>query len=249
MDIELALLAFCGVVTVGYAVQTITGFGALLVCVTLGSLFMDLRAVLTLGVPISILQTLYIAIRRRDEVQWRLLFTRVLPAMMVGVAIGYVTLSPFGDTAWVKRVFGALVCLLATRELWRMHASDTPEPTTLHPLAGALATLAAGVIHGVYGTGGPLLVYALGKTELSKSQLRSTLSTVWLTLNTGLAVAFAFDGRYDGRTMMDLAVVLPGVAVGVLVGEWVHKRVNERTFRKGMFTLLLVAALALIARA
>ena len=37
--------------------------------------------------------------------------------------------------------------------------------------------------------------------------------------------------------------------IGVLVGEWLHHRVDERRFRLTMYSLLLLASIALMARA
>jgi hypothetical protein len=46
--------------------------------------------------------------------------------------------------------------------------------------------MGAGLVHGMYTTGGPLLVYALGREGLSKHVFRSTVTAVWLVFNVGL---------------------------------------------------------------
>ena len=77
MTIELAFLAFALVVVAAYTVQTATGFGAMLVCVTLGAQLIGLEEVIRLMVPLSFLQTGYIVIRHRDGIDWGLLLKRV----------------------------------------------------------------------------------------------------------------------------------------------------------------------------
>ena len=89
----------------------------------------------------------------------------------------------------------------------------------------------------------------IGKEPLSKGEVRSTLSVVWLVLNVALAVAFTAEGRYEAQTLVALAIVIPGVGLGILVGEWLHHRVDERRFRTAVFALLLAVAVALMARA
>lgn len=253
MTIDPALLAFVAVVFAGYAVQTITGFGSTLLCVTFGALFLDIRTIVTLAVPISLLQTAYIAIRHHHDVRWRMLLVRILPLMGIGLGVGLLAVTELGQGAWLKPLFGVLTFLLASRELVliyrRRHDAEGTPLTPLHPAAAYTSLFGAGILHGIFATGGPLLVYAISKEELTKGEVRSTLSIVWLVLNVALLAAFLLEGRYDAPMVTSLGVVLPGVGLGVLVGEWLHHRVDERRFRTSVFGLLLAASIALIVRA
>ena len=73
------LLLFGTIVFLAYAVQTVTGFGSMLLCVTFGAFLLPIRSLVTLAVPISILQTGYVSVRHRDGIRWPLLLQRVLP--------------------------------------------------------------------------------------------------------------------------------------------------------------------------
>lgn len=245
MTIEWTIAAFAAVVLLAYTVQTVTGFGSTVVCVTIGASIFSIEEVVAFAVPISFLQTTYIVLRHHDGIRWKLLLTRVLPAMGIGLAIGYFAYRQFGPSgSWPQIAFGALVLALSLRELWLVFRASAPRAM---PLAASIATmLGAGFIHGIYGTGGPLLVYAMGREGLDKKQLRSTLSTVWLVLDGALTTAFAIDGRYDREKLLDLALLIPMLPLGILLGELVHKRVDERRFRIGLFALLAIASLVLI---
>ena len=251
MSIEPTLLAFAGVVAVGYLVQTVAGFGALLVCVTLGALLFDIQTALTIGVPLSLVQTALIVWRHRDEVRWRLLGTRILPLMGLGLVTGLVAVAQLGYGTWLQPALGVLVFALASRELVLIaRRRGAPVPGgSIHPAASTAAMLGAGVVHSIFGTGGPLLVYALGKSDLSKGEIRSTLSAVWPVLNIVIVANFARAGRYDAEALWSIVVTAPAMFLGMFAGEWLHDRVNESRFRIGMFSLLLVASVTLIARA
>jgi uncharacterized membrane protein YfcA len=246
VNIELALIGFAFIVFAGYAVQTVTGFGSMLVCVTLGAHLLDIRELITLAVPISILQTAYIAIRHRKTIDYRLLLRRILPLMGIGLGVGYFA---FRDTesSWLRIAFAVMVLVLAVRELWVLRKGKG-EPRKNPPAASIAAMIGAGVIHGIYATGGPLLVYAVGREGLDKHAFRSTLSAVWLVLNIALVTGFLFDGRYDVATSYDLLVLLPAVPLGIAVGEWLHRRVDEVRFKTTVFILLILAAISLLAR-
>ena len=244
MNVELALLGFAVVVFAGYTVETAAGFGSMLVCVTFGAQLLDIREVVTLTVPVSILQSGYIALRHRGSIEWKLLLRRILPLMGAGLLVGFLAFRDV-QSAWLRPAFGAMVLVLALRELWVLHRGRA-EVRKNPPAASVLAMLFAGVIHGVYATGGPLLVYAVGREELDKHQFRSTLSAVWLVLSVALGVGFLLDGRYDASSGRDILVLLPAVPLGLLLGEWLHRRIDERRFKTTVFVLLVVAAISLL---
>jgi uncharacterized membrane protein YfcA len=43
-------------------------------------------------------------------------------------------------------------------------------------------------------------------------------------------------------------LLIPTVPLGILVGEWVHHRVDERSFKMVVLVLLIAAAISLIVR-
>lgn len=243
--IDPALLAFAFLVFASFTIQTVVGFGSTLLCVTIGSHLLPMRDVVALAVPLSFLQTSYVVARHRDGVRWRMLFQRILPLMLVGGAAGYLAVRE-DPGEWLRSAFAALVTLLAARELYRL--VRTPHETgPLHPALSSGMMLIAGVIHGIYASGGPPLVYAVGR-ELPKRELRSTLSVVWLVLDGALALGFLFDGRYHEGTTRALPWVLFAMPLGLMVGEVLHHRVDEQRFRTALFVLLLLAGLILFIR-
>lgn len=247
MTVETPLLIFAVVVFASYAVQTVVGFGSMLIIVTFGAHLLEIRDLVTLAVPISILQTGYIVARHHGGIDRGLLFRRVLPLMGAGTLVGFLV---FADMAggWLRMAFGGMILVLAVRELWLMRSAEaSAERGPLPRPVSFAAILGAGLIHGVFATGGPLLVYAIGREGFDKHQFRSTLAAVWLSLSLILITSFAIDGRYDAATGMRLLVLLPAVPLGVAVGEWLHHRVNERRFKVAIWILLIAAAVSLFA--
>lgn len=240
-----ALWAMAVLVFASFTIQTVVGFGSTLLCVAIGVHLMPLSDVVALAVPLSFLQTSYVVARHRDGVEWRMLLVRILPLMLLGGAGGYL-LARQEPGEWLRLVFAAMVTLLAARELYRI--VRTPSSTApLPPALSAVMMLVAGVIHGIYASGGPPLVYAVGR-ELPKRQLRSTLAVVWLVLDGTLAATFLADGRYHEGTLRALPFVLVAMPLGLIVGEVLHHRVDERRFRTALFVLLLLAGLILFVR-
>ena len=121
----LAMLA--GIIAVSYAVQTITGFGSMVVCVTLGANLVSIHELVTLAVPMSLLQTGTIVLKHREDVDWTVLLRRVFPWMGTGLLVALVLLQGL-EAAWLKPAFGAMVLVLAARELWRLQAAAEGGP-------------------------------------------------------------------------------------------------------------------------
>ncbi|MGB8330318.1 MAG: sulfite exporter TauE/SafE family protein [Polyangiales bacterium] len=247
MTIDLAFLAFALIVVAAYAVQTATGFGATLICVTLGAHLIGLEQVVRLVVPISFLQTGYIVMRHRDAIDWRLLLQRVLPLMGLGMGLAFYLLRQVGGP-WLGLTFGLIVLSLASRDLRRLRVDSAAPDRPVSKSASVGALIAAGVIHGIYASGGPMVVYALGREGLSKKVFRSTLSTVWIVLNTILIVRFVTAGDYDQDALLDVLMLAPTVPFGILLGEWIHHKVDERSFKMAVLVLLIAAAISLLVR-
>ena len=246
---DATLLAFCAVMSAAYAIQTVAGFGSMLFCVTIGAQLIGVQEVLTLAVPVSILQSAYILVRDHRHVNWRLLLTRVLPLLALGMAPP-LTFFDGSEVESLRPAFGVMVLLLAVRELWLMRKRREPVPARapLGPVPFAASTAGAGFVHGIFATGGPLLVYALGRLNLGKTTFRATLAVVWLLLNIVLVISYVHAGHYGAREITALPWAVASLPLGIVVGEFVHHRVDELRFRTLAWALLAIAAVPRILR-
>lgn len=240
---EVIWLALAGFILLAYTLEAITGFGSIVIALSLGALLLPIDQLLPLLVPLNICMTGYLTWRHRQLIDRRLLLGMILPGMVVGTLIGY-ALLPFLDAALAKRLFGALVLWFAARGLWRLrHAAlQAVRPLWL----SRLLSLGAGVSHGLFASGGPLLVFALAGTQLDKARLRATLVTVWFCLNSLLTLAFLLDGRLLPALPQVLSYA-PLLLIGVWLGERLHQRFNEQHFRIAIYALLLATGALLLA--
>lgn len=228
--------ALAAVVACAYAAEAATGFGATVIAVALGVHLFPLDVLLPVIVPLGLVLSASIAWRERAHADRRLLARRILPLMGVGLVLG-LALFESASNAALRRAFGGFVVAIAALELWRGRAARTPRP--LPPAARGAALLGAGVVHGVFSTGGPLLVWALGTTPIAKRAFRATLSTLWTVLATALSCAYALRGHLDGATLAATAALLPALGVSLAAGEWIHHRLDETRFRRAVYALLL----------
>ena len=117
MDINFLWLAFF--VLVAYTTQAMTGFGSVIIAVTLGSNLYPIEFLLPIMVPLDILLNTYIVGRYRKTVDRTILFQRVLPLMAVGLLAG-IAIFQFVQGPPLKKLFGLLITLLCARELYKL---------------------------------------------------------------------------------------------------------------------------------
>jgi len=250
------LLAFAAIVLLALVVEAALGFGATVIAVALGALFYPIDVILPAYVPVNMVLSAYLVLRYRDAVDGRLLLRRIVPFMALGLPAGLL-LFRYSSGPLLKALFGVFVVGLAAVELLRLgRAARAARATTgdappLAPLATAPAAallLLGGVIHGAFGTGGPMAVYVAGRQIADQRVFRSTLSALWLALNGVLVVTYALGGYLTPASVKLSLVLLVPLAVGTVVGEWTHRRLQGRTFAALVFTVLLLAGLALALR-
>jgi uncharacterized membrane protein YfcA len=242
--------ALAAIVFLAFVVEAIAGFGATVVTVTLAAFLLPIDVALALFVPVNVLLSAYLVVRHFRGVDVALLARRVLPAMGVGVA-GGMALSRIRNAGWLQVAFAAFVVILAASELVALRRPVDPAGAPKARLSSPVAVTAlagAGVIHGLFACGGPLVVWVVGREVEDKYRFRSTLSALWLVMNVVLVCAWAASGTVTLKTLGSSSILVLPLLLGIAVGERVHARLPERSFRLAVFGLLLVAGLALLVR-
>lgn len=228
------------IVALAFTVEAACGFGATILTVALAALWYPIPQVLATFVPVNAALSLSIVLRYRHAVDGRLLVRRVLPLMGAGVAAG-LALFQLREIGWLRIAFASFVILVAAWSLLRRRTGAGR--------FGAVALVGAGVVHGLFATGGPLAVYALAGELPDKTRFRTTMSSLWLLFNGVLIASYVAAGTLTATTLRGSLWLVPAVPVGLVVGDFLHHRVPERGFRVAVNGLLLVAGCVLLWRA
>jgi uncharacterized membrane protein YfcA len=228
---------------VSFTTEAMTGFGSIVIAVSLGALVLPIDAMLPVLVPLNVCMSGYLSVKNRAKIHWPTLTRLILPAMVVGTLAGHY-LRPHVSTVLLKSLFGVLILWFAARELWRLRGAVVSPSSPRSPAAARALMLSAGMTHGLFASGGPLLVYALAGNALKKEALRATLILVWFALNGLLTLVFIMDGSAIAAAPRVL-MYLPVVAVGIVLGERLHHKINERQFRRALFGVLAIVGLML----
>lgn len=241
-----ALFGLVVIVAFAFTVEAALGFGATLVTVSLGALFVPLDQLLPAFVPLNVVLSSVIVARHHRDLDRRLLFLWVLPLMALGLPLGWWAFQNL-DRTLSLRTLGVVVGTLALLQLYGQRDGGRPRKVLPRGPA-ALLLVMAGVVHGAFATGGPLVVYVLGQQQ-NKANFRVTLSALWLILNLVLIVGYLTAGQLTSTTLQLSLPLALGLAFGLIAGERLFRSVPEPQFRVGVYALLLLAAVLMFFRA
>ena len=226
---------------IAFTLEAITGFGSIVIALALGAQLVPIEQLVPILSTLSVVMSATMVWRHHTHIDRALLLRTVLPGMVLGTALGYAA-KPLLDAGLMRQLFGVLIVWFASRELWRLRHTHAPAPRPQW-LSQTLVVL-AGITHGLFASGGPLLVYAASGMAINKARFRATLVSVWLTLNTGLTLAFWLDGRLL-PALPKAAAYLPVIAAGFALGDWLHHRVSEARFRLAIYAMLCTTGILL----
>jgi uncharacterized membrane protein YfcA len=241
MDEKVIILM--GIVLLSFTSHALSGFGSIIIAVTLGSNFYPIKTLLPILVPLDVTINGYLMARYHSRIDKPFLFKRIVPSMSVGFVAGVILFSLLESTI-LKGIFGVFVVIISARELYLMlRRSETREISTA---TQAAYLILGGFIQGIFASGGPPVVYAVSRSIPDKTVFRSTLAAVWFSINSVLIVTYVMTHRLTLETLKHSAVLLPVVLLGLVFGELLHRYINEKHFRIFIFCILIVAGLSIV---
>ena len=105
---------------------------------------------------------------------------------------------------------------------------------------------AAGIIHGMFVSGGALLViYAAGALK-DKEEFRATIALIWLTIGCYITGIQFQAGHFNSHVWFLLIAGIIPVFVGTWIGTKLVKKLPQEIFMKMTYILLLLSGVMAI---
>ncbi|HVD71279.1 MAG TPA: sulfite exporter TauE/SafE family protein [Actinomycetota bacterium] len=227
--------AIAGTVALAATAQGLSGFGFSLVSIPLLALVVPVKAAVVGGAMLGLVLSGSVVVRDHGHVAWRsagLLFAAAIAGMPIGVwAIDRVREQPL-------QVAIALIVLVFTVLLWRRIRLPSDS------LGAELGVgFTSGVLSTSTGMSGPPLVIALQARGVTPSAFRATLAVVFLGGSTVSLALFARAGLVTHDAWVVAMAGIPGLAAGLVLGEWWFRRVDNERFRSIVLVLLVSSAM------
>ena len=239
MDGVGAWAAVAAIVAAAAVAQGLSGFGFSLISIPLLSLVVPVKAAIVGGAFLGLVQSGLVVSRDHRHIDRRSATVLVLAAL-AGMPIGLFVITRVREEP--LQVVIAVTVLVFTALLWRrvrLPTDSLPAEVGVGFTSGMLSTST--------GMSGPPLVIALQARGVPPSAFRATLATVFVSGSAISLLLFWSRGLVTADAVKVAAAGLPGLLIGILVGELAFRRVDHERFRAIVLVLLVASAvLALV---
>ena len=221
----------------GNLIETIAGFGSVLIALSILLLVnFDIDSALAWLVPLNMALSIWLLTQNFKDVLIRYLFAQLLPLLLGGFLLGsyFNTILP---PVFLKKIFGSLILLLSLRAFFQQKHTEQPSTRYLR----TFWLLLGGIVHGLFSTGGPMVVYVASQSNLSKSQFRSTLAALWVILNGLMISRLIYFNTLNINSLITSVSLTPALILSIAVGNFLFYRISETYFRKIVYGMLLIA--------
>ena len=231
-----------GIVFFSYTAQAISGFGSTVIAVTLGVHLFPLPVLIPALVLLDLLLNGFLSVKYIRQIQTKLLFVQIIPFMAAGALAGLFLFDLMaGDE--LKTLLGVLVMILSGAEIL---AFSRQKMKPLPPAWQKVLFFLGGIIHGLYASGGPVVVYATSRIRLPKTHFRAVLTALWSIISAIMLLFFLAQGQLTPAVGELSLFLLPAIIAGLVAGEILHHKINEGQFRLFIYILLFFAGAALL---
>ncbi|MBN1689524.1 MAG: TSUP family transporter [Dehalococcoidia bacterium] len=239
----LKMLLLVLILVAAHTLETILGFGATIIAMSLAIYLFPLTTLLPVLVILGLLQSIWLVGRWFRHIQWRILCLKILPAAAVGMAAGIYYRTEVASMLQLLILLGAFIMVVAVMEIiliLRTRAAGGSLPWYV----GWPVLIGGGIFHGIFATGGPLIVYYSSREMKEPAEFRATLSTLWLLLNIVLLVNLCTAGQVNLDILKITGLALPGFIAGVILGSII--RLKALYFKILIYALLFLAGLMVL---
>ena len=225
------------VILFGVFLQASVGFGTV-VTMPLGILLMGLGVTKPVVSFIALLTGLTVLITEYKYINWREL-AKMAGVMLVGVLAAQ-WIAGRVKMNFLLVIYGAVVIGIGVKKLF--WPATKPASKAVQNLALAVA----GIMQGLFVSGGSFLaVYAVERIP-EKQELRATNTALWAILNTVmLALNFA-GGQVDKKLLTMGAIAIIPMFLGTWLGGVFAHRIKQQTFLKIVYVILIASGVVLL---
>lgn len=219
-------------------VQAITGFGGAPIAMPPSIALVgaaDAKAAITF---LFWFASLFVTVRSFKDIDFK----------QLGIMLGFMVVSVAGGM-WIfahlplsilMLVYGIVVIAIGLKKLIRPSTNELPKPLRY------VALILAGLMQGMFTSGGPFLALYSTAEIKDKKTFRATVSTVWTVINVYMIISMYRQGMYTPYSVKLILYSLVPVTLGIVIGYILNKKMKQSTFLKLVYILLILSGSLLV---
>lgn len=235
------IIAITSIVVAAGLLQGLTGFGFVLIALPLLDFFIPLKTLIPLLCLLALCISLYLSIQLRKSIH----FSRIglmLLANIPGIPLGVLLLKQL-PSATLSLALGMLMISFTAYQLLAK-----PQPRELGRASALFAGFSSGILGGSIGAGGPPVIIYSATQRWSKDEAKGTLAFFFFISGGMVVLMHAFTGLVTQTVIHYFTISIPALAVGILFGIALYKRISDHGYRKLAFVLVFLLGWMMVIR-
>ena len=231
-------ILFILVLMFGVFVQATVGFGGTLLAMPLGIMLVGLDLCKPVMTFVAWITGVVVLVTDYKYINWRELL-KMTGVMLIGV-IGGVLVTGKISLNWLLIVYAVIVAAVGVKKLF-FPSKKEPSKAVQN-----IALAVAGVMQGLFVSGGSFLaVYSVAQLK-DKREFRATNNAVWALLNIIMIVTMSLEGAVTKDVLKFSAIAIVPTLIAVWLGGVFTKKIKQATFLKVIYIILIVSGIVLL---
>lgn len=220
--------------------HVVFGFGGGLISIPPLSLIVGVQRGVTLSLVLQLVTGVLIW-QLRHDLRWRVL-RPMIGGLVIGTPLGIYFLCQANET-FLRLFLASVILVYLVKSTFFDQASF---PGLKRAGGGFGMGLAAGLLQGLIGSGGPPMVIYLRETIRGKAAMRAGLLFL-LFISNGLRLPLSISaGLFDPMVLEISLAAIPCFALALFLGHRWHDKMSEKHYQLAIRLVLIVSAILLI---
>lgn len=201
---------------------------------------------------LGIVASVIIVAQKRQFVNKKELL-KITCIMLAGMVPGFLIINHFSVNSGVLyKTLGIIVIGFTALGIIRSRRqgknNDKKQKMLFNDIVMYGLLLISGIVHGMFVCGGPLLVVYANDKLKDSDEFRSTVSAVWVVLNSINMFTDIGAGRFNGNTVILLLISTAVLFLAMLIGNLIYKHMNKKAFMVLTYTLMAISGVSLLVK-
>ncbi|MFI3213547.1 MAG: sulfite exporter TauE/SafE family protein [Eubacteriales bacterium] len=231
MVIKMNEYLYFAVIFLSNIIQAITGFAGTMLAMPISIKLIGMNPARIALNAVATAASIYIVAKDYKQVNLKML-KRALLWMTVGTLISMIVYRTINTTILLY-LYGVVIIGIALHKLF------IKNQVSIKPYFMNIILILAGILQGLFASGGPFLVIYLVSNIKDKHEFRATVSAIWIVLGAVFAIQ-----NMEYTTISDVRIsslsMIP-LVLGVILGDQIHRKIPQEKFMKMTYVLLLIS--------
>lgn len=230
-------MIFLLVLFIANVIQAITGFAGTLLAMPPAMMLIGVQEAKVILNIMAFLSCFALVVKGYRQIQWKIL-VQIILYMAIGMVVGIWIFEHLSSDVLLP-IYAGMIMLIAVKKLL------IPKEIKIPQWGLKLILLIAGVIHGMFVSGGALLVVYATAVLKEKESFRSTIAAVWVVLNIGLMISDLLKGYMTYNVMKLTGISIIPLFLAIYVGNKIHEKIGQKAFMKMTYILLFISGISI----